>query len=75
MHSQINKLYKVLFILALALVSLNSHAEKMKEFGDYVVHYNYQYRRIEKSDEHHRQTNRRQSHRTCQQPDRPAQKT
>jgi len=40
MHSQINKLYKVLFILALALVSLNSHAEKMKEFGDYVVHYN-----------------------------------
>ncbi len=40
MHSQINKLYKVLFIFALALTSLNSHAESSKEFGDYVVHYN-----------------------------------
>ncbi len=40
MHNQINKLYKVLFIFALALVSLDSHAESSKEFGDYVVHYN-----------------------------------
>ncbi len=40
MHSQINKIYKVLFIFALALLSMNSYAEKMKEFGDYVVHYN-----------------------------------
>jgi len=40
MHSQINKLFKVLFIFALALVSLNSYAESSKEFGDYVVHYN-----------------------------------
>lgn len=40
MHSQINKLYKILFIFALVLVSSNSYAEKMKEFGDYVVHYN-----------------------------------
>lgn len=40
MHSQINKLYKVLFIFALALTSLNSHAESSKEFGDYMVHYN-----------------------------------
>jgi len=40
MHSQINKLIKVLFISAMALVSLNSYAESSKEFGDYVVHYN-----------------------------------
>ncbi len=40
MHSQINKLYKVLFIFALALTSLNGHAESSKEFGDYMVHYN-----------------------------------
>lgn len=40
MHSQVNKIYKVLFIFALVLISSNSYAEKMKEFGDYVVHYN-----------------------------------
>ena len=40
MHSQINKLFKILFISALALVSLNSYAENSKEFGDYVIHYN-----------------------------------
>ncbi len=40
MHNQINKLYKVLFIFALALASLNGYAESSKEFGDYVVHYN-----------------------------------
>lgn len=40
MHSQINKLIKVLFISAIALFSLNSYAESSKEFGDYVVHYN-----------------------------------
>ena len=40
MHSQTNKLYRVLFIFALALVSFNSYAESSKEFGDYVVHYN-----------------------------------
>ena len=40
MHSQINKLYKVLFIFALALTSLNSYAESSKEFGDYTIHYN-----------------------------------
>lgn len=40
MRSQINKLYKVLFIFALALTSLSSHAESSKEFGDYTIHYN-----------------------------------
>ncbi|GMR01281.1 MAG: DUF4426 domain-containing protein [Gammaproteobacteria bacterium] len=40
MHSQTNKLFKVLFIFALALVSLNSHAENSKDFGDFVIHYN-----------------------------------
>lgn len=40
MHSQINKLFKVLFISAITLLSLNSYAESSKEFGDYVVHYN-----------------------------------
>ena len=40
MHSQINKLFKILFISALALASLNSYAENSKEFGDYVIHYN-----------------------------------
>ncbi len=40
MHSPIGKIYKVLFIFALALASLNSYAESSKEFGDYVVHYN-----------------------------------
>ena len=40
MHSQINKLFKILFISAFALISLNSYAESSKEFGDYVIHYN-----------------------------------
>ena len=40
MHNLINKLFKTLFILALAFGSLNSYAENSKEFGDYVVHYN-----------------------------------
>ena len=40
MHSQINNLFKVLFISAITLLSLNSYAESSKEFGDYVVHYN-----------------------------------
>ena len=40
MHSQINKLIKVIFLSAIALFSLNSYAENSKEFGDYVVHYN-----------------------------------
>ncbi|MBT8120504.1 MAG: DUF4426 domain-containing protein [Gammaproteobacteria bacterium] len=40
MHSQINKLFKVIFLSAIALFSLNSYAENSKEFGDYVVHYN-----------------------------------
>lgn len=40
MHNLINKLFKVLFILALSLASLNIYAENSKEFGDYVVHYN-----------------------------------
>jgi len=40
MHNLINKLFKMLFILALSLGSLNSYAENSKEFGDYVIHYN-----------------------------------
>ncbi len=40
MHSQINKLIKVIFLSAITLFSLNSYAENSKEFGDYVVHYN-----------------------------------
>jgi hypothetical protein len=40
MHSQINKLFKVIFLSAIALFSLSSYAENSKEFGDYVVHYN-----------------------------------
>ncbi len=40
MHSQINKIYKALFVCALALFSLNSYAEHSVEVGDYVVHYN-----------------------------------
>ncbi len=40
MHNLINKLFKILFVLALAFGSLNSYAENSKEFGDYVVHYN-----------------------------------
>ena len=40
MHSQVNKLIKVIFLSAIALFSLNSYAESSKEFGDYVVHYN-----------------------------------
>ena len=40
MHNQINKLFKILFISALALAGFNSYAENSKEFGDYVIHYN-----------------------------------
>jgi len=40
MHSQINNLFKILFISVFALISLNSYAENSKEFGDYVIHYN-----------------------------------
>ena len=40
MHTLINNLFKLLFISALSLVSLNSFAENSKEFGDYVIHYN-----------------------------------
>ncbi len=40
MFSQINNLFKILFISALALTSINSYAENSKEFGDYVIHYN-----------------------------------
>lgn len=40
MHTLINNLFKLLFISALSLVSLNSYAENSKEFGDYVIHYN-----------------------------------
>ncbi len=40
MRNQLNNFFKVLFILALSLTSLNSYAENSKEFGDYVVHYN-----------------------------------
>ena len=40
MHNQINKLFKVLFLSVIALLSFNSYAENSKEFGDYVVHYN-----------------------------------
>lgn len=40
MHSLSSKLFKVLFILAISVGSLNSYAENSKEFGDYVVHYN-----------------------------------
>jgi hypothetical protein len=40
MHDLINKLPKVLFILAVSLASLSSYAENSKEFGDYVIHYN-----------------------------------
>jgi len=40
MHNLINKLFKVLFVLALSLSSLNIYADNSKEFGDYVVHYN-----------------------------------
>ena len=40
MHNLINKLFRVLFVLALSLYSLTSYAENSKEFGDYVVHYN-----------------------------------
>ena len=40
MRNQLNNFFKVLFILALSLTSLNSYAESSKEFGDYVVHYN-----------------------------------
>ena len=40
MHNPISKLFKTLFIFALALASLNSYAENSKEFGDYVIHYN-----------------------------------
>jgi hypothetical protein len=40
MHNPVNKLFKTLFIAALALTSLNSYAESSQEFGDYVIHYN-----------------------------------
>jgi len=40
MHNPVNKLFKTLFIFAIALASLNSYAENSKEFGDYVIHYN-----------------------------------
>jgi len=40
MHTLINHLFKLLFISALSLASLNSYAENSKEFGDYVIHYN-----------------------------------
>lgn len=40
MHTLINNLFKLLFISAFSLVSLNSFAENSKEFGDYVIHYN-----------------------------------
>ncbi len=40
MHNLTNNLFKLLFISALSLISLNSHAENSKEFGDYVIHYN-----------------------------------
>ncbi len=40
MHTLTNNLFKLLFISAFSLVSLNSFAENSKEFGDYVIHYN-----------------------------------
>ncbi len=40
MQNQARKLFKTLFIFALALTSYNSFAENSKEFGDYVIHYN-----------------------------------
>ncbi|MDT8283213.1 MAG: DUF4426 domain-containing protein [Gammaproteobacteria bacterium] len=40
MHNPVNKLFKTLFIVVLALTSLNSYAENSQEFGDYVIHYN-----------------------------------
>lgn len=40
MHNLTSNLFKVLFIFALAFSSSNIYAEKSKEFGDYVVHYN-----------------------------------
>ncbi len=40
MHTLINNIFKLLFISALSLASLNSYAENSKEFGDYVIHYN-----------------------------------
>lgn len=40
MHNPVNKLFRTLFILTLALASMNSYAENSKEFGDYVIHYN-----------------------------------
>jgi len=40
MHTLINNIFKLLFVSALSLASLNSYAENSKEFGDYVIHYN-----------------------------------
>lgn len=40
MHNLTNNFFKLLFIFSLMLVSLSSHAENSKEFGDYVIHYN-----------------------------------
>ena len=36
----VNNPIKALFILTIALFSLNTYAENSKEFGDYVIHYN-----------------------------------
>ena len=35
-----NRIFKTLFLLTLAMISVNSYAENSREFGDYVVHYN-----------------------------------
>lgn len=40
MLSQIYKLFMVMLLSTIALVSTNSYAESSKQFGDYVVHYN-----------------------------------
>jgi hypothetical protein len=40
MHHLTHNFFKVLFVFAVALGSVNSYAENSKEFGDYVVHYN-----------------------------------
>ncbi len=41
MNSQLNKIFKTLFLFAIALSSFNSYAnDNSKEFGDYVIHYN-----------------------------------
>lgn len=40
MKNPAHNIFKILFIFALMLPSLNSYAENSKEFGDYVIHYN-----------------------------------